>query len=131
MIDYLLRFDTPESVPQMPEGYESGTPSWDDENGRTFMPVQVFKELTPGDYSDPENPVNPEVEYAPGHWAAVATVTPDDDLWDSFPAVHEVDRASGAVLRTRLSPEQMAYGWQVSPVFAGSTYAFTGAGDGE
>lgn len=115
MIDYLIQYENLADRPVL----NSQEPAWTDENGNTFMHVTIFKEISPG---DDENP--PLYEYAPGYWLAVAASEVSDEIWDTMPAVHEVDRETGEILRTRLSPEQIAYGWQVSPVFAGSNYAF-------
>lgn len=116
MIDYLVRFDEPLSPP---EGLEPGAPSWEDAAGKTIMPVSVFKELSPGDDETPA-----EIEYAPGHWYWVACAEIDDEVWSSMPAMQEADRESGELLRTRLTDEQREYGWQISPILAGSNYSF-------
>ncbi|PHR61851.1 MAG: hypothetical protein COA43_01390 [Robiginitomaculum sp.] len=133
MIDYILSFPN-EAIAR------AALADWrtTDEDGNSFwvpkfkcgiMEITVINQEAVWEYTDTESPVLLTAEIlADGYWMAIATPEIDDDLWDKPYALSEHDRSLSAtdhhLLRTKLSPEQIAGVQSIRPVFAGSNYPF-------
>lgn len=134
MIDYILSFpDEATAIAALPEWGkldENGDIHWQPKPKCGVMHIQVITQLAVWDYSNSENAaiITPE-QVSAGYWMVIAKPSIDENLWASPYVVSEHDRALAVlgqahILRTKLTPEQIAGVVGVQPVFAGSLYPF-------
>lgn len=128
MLDHILCYPDAASRPVGPlddDGRPLGYPSWDDAQGRTWMPVRCILEDVTYDTETGEL-VTPAVE-APGAWMVVRAAEVQPDLLDDPRCLIVTDEARAArggpfVVVMRLQPETLL--GRIEPVFAGDRYPF-------
>ena len=127
MLDHILCYASASDRPAGPldeVGQPLGLSSWEDDAGRTWMPVRCI--ITDAIYDDAGGLVSAAAE-APGVWMVVRTVRRDQDLEadDRCLIVSDSDRAAAGlpfVFLSKLQPDTIL--GRIDPVFAGDNYPF-------
>ena len=127
MFDHILCYPSAADRPAGPlddDGKPLGLMSWQDDAGRTWMPVRCI--VSDAVYDDAGDLVSPAIE-APGVWMVVRTVERDPYLEadDRCLIVSDSDRATAGlpfVLISKLQPATIL--GRIDPVFAGDDYPF-------
>lgn len=133
MIDYILSFPS-ESIAQLAMAdwrttASDGSSTWRPKPQCGIHEITVINQEVVWDNSDAENPIiaTPEIK-ADGFWMTIATPQINESLWAQAFVLSEHDRSLSAtnhhLLRTKLSPQQIAGVVNIRPVFAGSKYPF-------
>lgn len=127
MLDHILCYPSAADRPAGPhdeDGQPLGLSSWEDDAGRTWMPVRCI--ITDAVHDDAGDLVSAALE-APGAWMVVRTVKRDPDLEadDRCLIVSDSDRAAAGlpfVFLSKLQPGTIL--GRIDPVFAGDDYPF-------
>lgn len=128
MFDHILCYSDAADRPTGPvddDGRALGYPSWDDEQGRTWMPVRCI--LTDAIHdAETCDLVTPAVE-APGAWMVVRASEVQPDLLDDPRCLIVTDEERAArrepfVVVCKLAPETLL--GRIEPLFAGDAYPF-------
>lgn len=121
MLDHILCYTSAAQVPSGPLGLAS----WDDESGRTWMPVACI--ITEGTTDPATGEIVAPPVFAPGIWMVVRARSRQADL-EADPhclIITDSERAAAGepfVLLCRLEPDTLL--GRISPVFAGDAYPF-------
>lgn len=130
-IEYLLKFaskaDAHTALPEWQNMDDDDHVFWTPKFHTGIMETSVGISAV-WDYSDPENPVvtTPEVPFS-GYYLIISLSEPDPLLFAQPYTLTEYGRGADGVmikLQTKLTPVQENSSAIVSPVFAGSNYAF-------